>query len=90
MNTEQKNKKIAIWAITKSGFEHGQNLAKSMDDSILFISNNLLGKLNGLKKLNNSFCKNPLTFSNLSETIKEVFNQFDAHIFIFSTGIAVR
>ena len=90
MNTEQKNKKIAIWAITKSGFEHGQNLAKSMDDSILFISNNLLGKLNGLKKLNNSFCKNPLTFSNLSETIKEVFNQFDAHIFIFSTGIGVR
>jgi cobalt-precorrin 5A hydrolase len=92
MNTEIKNSinKTAIWTITKSGFHHGLNLAKNIDDSILFISENLLKKLNGLNTLSNSFSKNPLGFSILSEKVKDVFKDFDAHIFIFSTGIAVR
>ena len=92
MNTEIKNniKKTAIWTITKSGFQHGMNLAKNIDDSILFVSENLLKKLNGLKTLSSSFSKNPLGFSKLSEKVKDVFKDFDAHIFIFSTGIAVR
>lgn len=92
MNTEQKNKskKTAIWTITKSGYAHGRNLAANIDGSILFISDNLLQKLNGLKKIDRDFCKNPLIFSSLAEKIKEVFLKFDAHIFVFSTGIAVR
>ncbi len=92
MNIEQKNKTktTAIWTITESGFQHGLNLAKNIDDSILFISKNLLSKLSGLKKLDNSFSKNPLIFSKLSEKVKDLFKIFDAHIFIFSTGIAVR
>jgi cobalt-precorrin 5A hydrolase len=92
MNTEQKNNMptTAIWTITKSGYAHGRNLASKIDNSILFVSENLLQKLNGLKKMDRSFCKNPLVFSNLSEKTKQVFMDFDAHIFIFSTGIAVR
>ncbi len=92
MNIEYKNKtkKTAIWTITASGFQHGLTLAKNIDDSILFISKSLLSKLSGLKKLDNSFSKNPLVFSKLSEKVKDLFKIFDAHIFIFSTGIAVR
>ncbi len=92
MNIEQKNKikRIAIWTITESGFEHGLSLAKNIDDSILFISKSLLKKLPGLKKLDNSFSKNPLVFTKLSEKVKELFHEFDGHIFIFSTGIAIR
>ncbi|MCK5312719.1 MAG: cobalamin biosynthesis protein [Desulfobacteraceae bacterium] len=92
MNTEIKNniKKTAVWAITESGFQHGLSLAKNIDNSILFISESLLKKLKGLKKLNNSFSKNPVRFVKLSEKLEEVFKDFDAHIFIFSTGIAVR
>ncbi len=90
MNTERIDKRVAIWTITKSGYKHGVNLARNIDDSILFISKNLSGKLNGLEKLHSSFSKNPLVFSKLSNHVKSVFNDFDGHIFVFSTGIAVR
>ena len=97
MNIERKNKdienkniKIAIWAITESGFRHGLNLARNFNDSILYVSENLIKKIDGLQNLNNEFCKNPYIFLKLSEEIKAVFKKFDAHIFIFSTGIAVR
>ncbi|MCP3898330.1 MAG: hypothetical protein GY707_01200, partial [Desulfobacteraceae bacterium] len=92
MNIEQKNKikRIAIWTITESGFKHGVSLAKNVDDSILFLSKSLSKKLPGLKKLDNSFSKNPAVFTKLSEKVKELFHEFDGHIFIFSTGIAIR
>ncbi len=82
--------KTAIWTITESGFKHGLNLAKNIDDSILFLSEDLIKKLRGLRKINNQFSKNPMVFPKLSKKVKEVFKKFDAHIFIFSTGIAVR
>ncbi|MCD4743634.1 MAG: cobalamin biosynthesis protein [Desulfobacteraceae bacterium] len=91
MNTEIKNKKkIAVWAVTKSGYQHGLNLASNIDGSVLFLSEKLIKKLKGLKTLNKSFCNNPRVFSKLSESLKDVFKEFDGHIFIFSTGIAVR
>ncbi len=90
IETKNRNNKIAIWTITESGFKHGLNLARNIDNSILYVSENLINKLSGLKKMDNSFCKNPFVFSKLSKKIKEVFKAFDGHIFIFSTGIAVR
>jgi len=92
MNIEQKNNisKTAIWAITKPGFKHGLSIARNIDNSILYVSENLLEKFNGLNKIDPEFCKNPLVFTKLSKKLKTVFNEFDAHVFIFSTGIAVR
>ena len=90
MNTEIENKKFAVWAITESGFKHGFSLAKYFDDAVLFVSENLIKKFKGLRHLNKSFCDNPVVFTKLSKKIQNVFNDFDGHIFIFSTGIVVR
>lgn len=91
MKTDIKNKKkIAVWAITESGYKHGFNLDRNIDGSVLFLSENLIRNLNGLKTIVISFCNNPRVFSKLSDSLKDVFNDFDGHIFIFSTRIAVR
>ncbi|MCD4721368.1 MAG: cobalt-precorrin 5A hydrolase [Desulfobacula sp.] len=82
----QKNKtnfkSIAIWAITPNGKVLGQKIQAVLRDSVLFVSAKIF-KGDGLDK-------NTITFEKLSKEILQQFNKFSGHIFIFSTGIAVR
>ena len=82
----QKNKpkpnSIAIWAITPNGKILGQKIQSGLKDSVLFISAKIYES--------DALDKNTITFKKLSKEIHQQFNKFSGHIFIFSTGIAVR
>ncbi len=86
MDTEAllKNKEvvssIAIWAITPNGLILGQDLCTKISGARLFVPDKLLSdKENGTTP-----------FKRLSDELSRQFCQYPAHIFIFSTGIAVR
>ena len=82
----QKNKtnfkSIAIWAITPNGKVLGQKIQAVLRASVLFVSAKIF-KGDGLDK-------NTITFEKISKEILQQFTKFSGHIFIFSTGIAVR
>ena len=72
----------AIWAITPNGIRLGKRLLKGFPDAVLYLpekegdSEALSGKVRA--------------FSNLKDEISCKFLQHPSHVFIFSTGIAVR
>ncbi len=75
-------KPIAIWGITPNGKALGQKLLIEINPSQLFLSNKIWDKMppdDGVQ-----------LFTSLSEEIRQQFNQYSGHIFIFSSGIAVR
>lgn len=78
-NTPYKN---AIWCITPKGITIGIILKKALQDSNLYIP----------KKASDGFGdeKGILTFDSLALEIEKKFNHYSGHVFIFSTGIAVR
>ena len=73
---------IAIWSITPNGKVLGQNIQKALKGSALFVSAKLWE--------DDQLDKNIFTFKKLSKEIYHQFYKFTGHIFIFSTGIAVR
>ncbi|RLC05238.1 MAG: cobalamin biosynthesis protein CbiG [Deltaproteobacteria bacterium] len=77
-----KNKSIAIWCITPNGKDLGQKIQGRFKGSILFVSEKIWQ--------DSRRDKNRVTFKKLSQEIHQQFNLFSGHIFIFSTGIAVR
>ncbi len=77
-----KSTPIAIWCITPNGQIMGKKIKASLKDSILFVS----AKFNDNSEPN----KSTIVFERLSEEISSQFNKFSGHVFIFSTGIAVR
>ena len=87
MAIETKNKRMlpsptAIWCITPNGKILGLKIKTALKDSTLFVSRKIWQKEN---KIQNVF-----EFEKLSEEILCQFNKFSGHVFIFSTGIAVR
>ncbi len=74
--------KHAIWCITPKGKVLGLMMKKALKDSELHMP----------KKLFDEFDdgKNIFTFDSLGLEIKKKFNRYSGHIFLFSTGIAVR
>ncbi|WP_299977887.1 cobalt-precorrin 5A hydrolase [Desulfobacula sp.] len=80
----QKNKTepIAIWSITPNGKVLAQNIQNVLKGSVLFASVKIWG--------GNQLDKDTFTFEKLSKEIHQQFNKFRGHVFIFSTGIAVR
>ncbi len=87
MATEtQKNnlihKDTAIWCITPNGKLLGQQIQRALDQSTLFVSNK-----QGQDLLGNT---DTIIFQKLSEAMQTYFGQFKKHIFLFSTGIAIR
>lgn len=72
---------IAIWCITPNGQMIGKKLFSHVSDSSLFLSARL-DQEGGDEHFH--------TFESLSLEIKKQFHLFSGHIFIFSTGIAVR
>lgn len=87
MDTEvQKNKSSfdshAIWSLTPKGMVLGRKIQEGLKGSALFISAKLSEQ--------ESPGKNIFTFKSLANEIHEQFNLYSGHVFIFSTGIAVR
>ena len=73
---------IAIWCITPNGKVLGKKIQNALKGSALFVS----AKIRESEPLE----KNTHTFTKLSKKIHQQFDKFMGHIFIFSTGIAVR
>jgi len=87
----QKNKldSIAVWSITPNGMMIGQKIHKAVKGSSLFVSKKIWqDHLQSENK--NQFGESIVIFTELSKEIQQQFNNFTGHVFIFSTGIAVR
>ena len=82
LNHKKDSDPIAIWCITPNGCSLGKHLQKSLPGSVLFVSKKL-GQVPGKGM-------GQVSFSRLSIAIQDQFNQFSGHVFVFSTGIAVR
>lgn len=104
IETLPKNKisvsSIAVWAITPNGLTLGQDICQKVFGTSLFVSKALAmppkpspEAILNLERLKatplNRECRTTV-FKKLSEELAEQFTRFSAHIFIFSTGIAVR
>jgi cobalt-precorrin 5A hydrolase len=91
---------IAVWAITPNGLTLGQDICQKVSGTSLFVSETLAmpPKPSPEASLNLKFPKAApldrkygiIIFKKLSEELSQQFTRFSAHIFIFSTGIAVR
>jgi cobalt-precorrin 5A hydrolase len=97
IETPQKNNtcspSLGIWAITPKGMLLGMQLCAKIPGASLFVSE----KLTRETSLNSGsrpalFGSTPevIPFKKLSDELSRQFGRFSAHIFIFSTGIAVR
>ncbi len=86
MDIEPLNKsgpdRLAVWVITPKGRDLGVRLKNAVQGSALFISNTVS---QGSDAESNTF-----EFDALGLEIKKQFNRYPGHVFIFSTGIAVR
>lgn len=74
--------RLAVWVITPKGRDLGLRIKNGVQDSILFISNTVDQKI--------ASESNIFGFDTLGPEIKRQFHHFSGHVFIFSTGIAVR
>ncbi len=96
---------VAIWAITPNGLALGQKLCAHVKQARMFVSTSLENKSNenkipsetgdsggrdGNQVTPTEVCDIPVFFHRLSEAVSEQFHAYDCHVFIFSTGIAVR
>lgn len=87
---------IAVWAITPNGLTLGQDICKKVSGTRLFVSEKLTLDPHPALKLEDTKAAmfdqegGVSTFKKLSEELSQQFFRFSAHIFIFSTGIAVR
>lgn len=82
LKNKSKTGPIAVWAITPNGKMLGQKIRDALKDAVLFVSAKM--EDDTLNK------KTTVIFKKLSKEIHLQFNQFSGHVFIFSTGIAVR
>jgi len=77
MSAKNSNK-LAVWAVTEKGADLAVKIIENLPDASCYLSANL-------KKRANTF-----TFNALSIKLSEIFNEYNGHIFIMSTGIVVR
>ncbi len=82
MTQDLKKNGIAVWAITPGGLDQGKKLAAGLGTADFYVSS-------GIAKSYRVPLKAKL-FQRLSGHIYRVFNAYSGHIFLFSTGIAVR
>ncbi len=75
---------MAIWAITPNGIKLGEQLCARLDFPDFFIPEKETGQLALPADIQIR------SFSSLKETLTKTFHTYKSHIFIFSTGIAVR
>ncbi|SLM30251.1 CbiG [Desulfamplus magnetovallimortis] len=93
--------RIAVWVITPNGLHHAGKLIRALPYSRLFVSSTVANAWPVSQIIDAYYacdslksCKGATSFysvfERLSIAIEENFRKFDAHICIFSTGIAVR
>ena len=82
LKNNTKSDKLAIWCITPKGKAMGLKLKEALQDSVLYMSKGTFGSFDQKKNI--------FTFDSLGLEIKKKFNSHTGHVFIFSTGIAVR
>ncbi len=75
------NGRLAVWAITPNGLALGEKICSRIPDGSLFVSRNIS---------QGCHIEGWTVFDNLGREIKNRFKDFRGHVFIFSTGIAVR
>lgn len=82
-----KKSRLAVWAITPGGAKLAKKIVKSLPDADLHFSSKLGPDFQSeLEKENIPYT----IFKSLSIKLSEVFNDYEGHIFIMSTGIVVR
>jgi cobalt-precorrin 5A hydrolase len=82
--------RIAVWALTSNGWRLGDTLCRHVPQARLFISSRLDCPGTRLNGHPGGRKDPPRVFDRLSEAVAARFHQYDCHVFIFSTGIAVR
>lgn len=73
---------IAIWSITPKGKILGEKIKAELYGSIHFVSVKTSGETR--------YGEDTITFESLSQKLLSEFHNFSGHVFIFSSGIAVR
>ena len=89
MAVEKKNNQIdtiAIWSITPNGKLLGARIQNEIKGSVLFVSANICEN-NYPRPSHKQLI---FVFKKLSREMAQQFNKFAGHVFIFSTGIAIR
>ncbi len=84
---------LAIWAITPKGLTLCHTLGAALPGARLFVSHGLTKELDrgkGARAGLPGFKDRIFTFKGLSNELRVQFSRFSGHVFIFSTGIAVR
>lgn len=81
-NNQDQKTAIAIWAITPNGLYLGLQLRKQIQGAALFLSQRIFADTDCLTDI--------FWFESLPNEIAAQFHRFSGHVFIFSTGIAVR
>ncbi|MDZ7666781.1 MAG: cobalt-precorrin 5A hydrolase [Desulfotignum sp.] len=96
--------RIAVWVLTSHGKQLGETLCRHLKQARLFISSRLANVTSSAAASGagrpdpesqiDCTPDHPKTdirvFHRLSGTVREQFHKFDCHVFVFSTGIAVR
>ena len=77
----KKNNKIAIWVLTRNGFENALQLREAFKDVTLFVSESIgdVREGEGIRR-----------FARLKEGIQNSFGDYSGHVFFMATGIVVR
>jgi len=70
---------IAIWAITPNGLKVAEKIAARLPDAVLFASSGL--DTGSIKSIG---------FERLAKRLADTFHAYQGHVFVTSTGIAVR
>jgi len=84
MNTVQQKDGYAVWALTPNGVGLAAKIAANMAAVDVYLSRSLKANIGPIPSVEARF------FSSLSDSLAPVFHRFRGHIFITSTGIAVR
>jgi len=75
--------RLAVWTVTRNGADHALKVAKAMPGTRIYCTH-------GIRDLLKWADASVVVFEKLSLEMEMAFNQYDAHLFIMSTGIAVR
>jgi cobalt-precorrin 5A hydrolase len=89
--------RMAVWVLTPNGKRLGETLCGYVKQARLFISARLADDIHhtefeadSINARTKNVSSNVQVFHRLSDAVAEQFHQYDCHLFIFSTGIAVR
>ena len=98
--------RVAVWALTENGRQLGETLCRHVKHAQLYVSARLGRNLfyttrtepvspggeqaSCLDGPMNRPGKAPRVFHRLSDAVAAQFHKYDCHVFVFSTGIAVR